>query len=94
MIGKQGPADPKLFTYVRYNAELKPEWLGRHGLGHVDPRDVQRLDSTGHMDQLQEVGRKVTLQVRREHFDGFLTRAEAPAGRRCGSCLHSSRTSS
>jgi uncharacterized protein len=59
MIDKRGPADPKLFTYLRYNAELTAEWLGRHGLGHINPRDVQRLDSTSHMAELQQVGRKV-----------------------------------
>lgn len=52
MISKQRPVDRRLFTYVRYNAELPSEWLGRHGLGHIDPRDVQRLDSTSHMDEL------------------------------------------
>jgi patatin-like phospholipase/acyl hydrolase len=77
LINKQGPADPKLFSYVRYNAELTAEWLGGHGLGHIDPRDVQRLDSTSHMSELQEVGRKVALQVRPKHFDGFLRTAGA-----------------
>jgi hypothetical protein len=71
MIGKQGPAVPKLFTYVRYNAELTNEWLGEHGLGHIEPRHVQALDSTRHMDELQEVGEKVATQVKAEHFDGF-----------------------
>lgn len=78
MIGKGGPADPKLFTYVRYNAELSEKWLRGHGLGHIDPRDVQPLDSTSHMDELQQVGRKVAQQVRPEHFDGFLRTAAAP----------------
>ncbi|TFD37804.1 patatin [Cryobacterium sp. TMT1-19] len=77
LIDKRGPADPKLFTYVRYDAELSAEWLGGHSLGHIDPRDVQRLDSTSHMDELQRVGRKVAQQVRREHFDGFLRTAPA-----------------
>jgi len=77
MIGSAGPVLPKLFTYVRYNAELTSEWLGRHGLDHIDPRNVQQLDSTHHMDQLQEVGRKVALQVRPEHFDGFQRTADA-----------------
>jgi hypothetical protein len=80
MIGKQGPVDPKLFTYIRYNAELTSEWLGAHGLGHIQPRDVQRLDSTSHVDDLQEVGRKVALQVQPQHFDGFLRTAGAAGG--------------
>lgn len=77
MIGKRGPVDPKLFTYVRYNAELTTDWLGAHALGHINPRDVQRLDSTSHMVELQEVGRKVSQQVRPEHFDGFVRTAGA-----------------
>jgi hypothetical protein len=82
LIGRHGPVDPKLFTYVRYNAELTGEWLGRHGLGHIDPRDVQRLDSTSHMDALAEVGRNVALQVRPEHFDGFVRFRADRSGRR------------
>jgi uncharacterized protein len=72
MIGKAGPADPKLFTYVRYNAELTAEWLGEHGLGHIEPRHVQALDSTRHMHELREVGRQVAKQVKPEHFAGFV----------------------
>ena len=68
LIGARGPTDEKLFTYVRYNAELTADWLGRHGLGHIQPRDVQKLDSTDHMAALQEVGRKTALQVKPEHF--------------------------
>jgi patatin-like phospholipase/acyl hydrolase len=71
LIGKQGPALPKLFTYVRYNAELTSDWLGRHGLGKIEPRDVQKLDSTNFMDELAEVGKKVAVQVKPEHFADF-----------------------
>jgi patatin-like phospholipase/acyl hydrolase len=71
LIGARGPADPKLFSYVRYNAELTDRWLGEHGLGHIDPRNVQRLDSTRHMDALQQVGEEVAKQVKPEHFAGF-----------------------
>jgi hypothetical protein len=61
---------PKLFKYVRDNAELTSDWLGRHGLGKIEPRDVQKLDSTNFMDELAQVGEKVALQVRPEHL-GF-----------------------
>ena len=67
----RGPVDPKLFTYVRYNAELTRTWLDAHSLNHIEPRHVQRLDSTQHMDKLQEVGVTVAQQVRAEHFEGF-----------------------
>ncbi|MGZ6613113.1 MAG: patatin-like phospholipase family protein [Solirubrobacteraceae bacterium] len=72
LIGSRGPADPKLFTYLRYNAELSREWLKNHDLGGINPRDVQRMDSTEHMDELQHVGRKAAADVKPQHFDGFV----------------------
>jgi len=71
LIGTRGPVEPKLFTYLRYNAELTAEWLGQNGLGHVRPKDVQALDRTDHLAQLQEVGRQVATQVLPVHFAGF-----------------------
>jgi hypothetical protein len=71
LVDVRGPADPKLFSYVRYNAELTQDWLVGQGLSHVRPRDVQPLDSTEHMAELQEVGRAVARQVVPEHFAGF-----------------------
>lgn len=72
LVGTKGPVDPKLFTYVRYNAELSRAWLDKNYLYDVVAKDVQRLDSTKHMDDLQRVGRRVAAQVAAEHFDGFL----------------------
>jgi uncharacterized protein len=71
MIGKRGPA-AKLFTYVRYNAELTEEGLASLGIDDVEPRDVQQLDSVQHVSKLQRVGRAVAKQkVLAEHFAGF-----------------------
>src|SRR4051795_1449426 len=73
MIDAKGPADPKLFTYVRYNAELTAEGLESLGITDVEPRDVQQLDSVAHVKDLQRVGRAVaTRNVRAQHFEGFL----------------------
>jgi hypothetical protein len=72
LIGAGGPADPKLFTYLRYNAELSEQWLGERGLGHIEARDVQRMDSTRHMKELQEVGRSIGADVSDAHFEGFV----------------------
>jgi uncharacterized protein len=71
LIGARGPADPKLFSYLRYNAELSASWLASRGLGHIEPRDVQRLDSTAHMPELQAIGRSVAAEITAAHFDGF-----------------------
>jgi len=75
LIGAQGPVSPKLFTYLRYNAELTADWLAGHGLGHIEARHVQALDSTKYLRELQLVGRKVAQQVHAQHFDGFSTAA-------------------
>ena len=68
----RGPVNPKLFTYLRYNAELSAEGLGSLGLSDIRPRDVQRLDSVEHVHELQRVGQAVAAKVRPEHFQGFL----------------------
>lgn len=74
MIGKAGPGQ-KLFTYARYNAELTQGGLAALGLGDIDPKNVQMLDSVAHKGDLQRVGRAVAEQkVRDEHFAGFLQR--------------------
>jgi hypothetical protein len=67
-----GPIEPKLFTYLRYNAELTRNGLERLGLNDIKPRNVQRLDSVNHIADLQRVGQAVARQVRREDFRDFL----------------------
>ncbi len=62
----------KLFTYVRYNAELSEAGLKNLGLPEIEPEDVQQLDSTEHIKELQEVGKAVAKQVQPEHFKGFV----------------------
>ncbi|HUQ32757.1 MAG TPA: patatin-like phospholipase family protein [Pyrinomonadaceae bacterium] len=68
----QGPVNPKLFTYMRYNADLSREGLDALGLPGIEPRNVQQMDSVAHIPELQEVGRAVAKQVNIEHFNGFL----------------------
>lgn len=73
MICQSGPVDPKLFTYVRYNAELSRAGLDAIGLSQIKPEDVQKLDSIQHITELQEVGRKLAgLNVKAEHFEDFV----------------------
>lgn len=72
MIGRKGPG-PKLFTYVRYNAELTREGLDKLGLGDIRPKDVQKLDSVDYIEDLRRVGRAVAeKKVGKEHFKRFL----------------------
>ena len=72
MIGTRGPVQPRLFTYLRYNAELTRHGLDGLGLLGVEPKNVQQLDSIEYIADLQAVGsamadRKVSL----DHFAGF-----------------------
>ena len=68
-----GPVQPKLFTYVRYNAELTGAGLTALGLPRMVPEHVQEMDSVDHILELQQVGRAVAeKKVNRAHFAGFL----------------------
>lgn len=73
MIGQKGPVMPKLFTYLRYNAELSREGLDSLGLTNIKPENVQQLDSVEHIAELQRVGQAVVQKkVRPEHFAAFV----------------------
>ena len=68
----QGPVMPKLFTYMRYNAELSRAGLDKLGLPQIQPGNVQQMDSVEHIDDLREVGRAVAKDVDIDHFAGFV----------------------
>jgi len=70
-IGK-GPVSPKLFTYMRYTADLSRKGLNDLGLPEITPENVQQLDSTDHIGEIQKVGRAVAKEVNIAHFEGFL----------------------
>jgi hypothetical protein len=59
MIGKKGPAAKKLFTYMRYNAELTENGLNALGLSGIVPENVQKLDSLEYIGDLQGLVRLV-----------------------------------
>jgi hypothetical protein len=72
MKGAKGPADSKLFTYMRFNVELSEEALGQLGLGGIRPEDVQALDSIDHMSELRQIGQAVAqAQMKAHHFACF-----------------------
>ena len=73
LIGKQGPVEPKLFTYLRYNAELTFKGLAELGLPHIRPEEVQKIDSVENIDDLQRIGRTVAQKkVKIQDFAAFL----------------------
>jgi uncharacterized protein len=52
MIGKKGAVSPKLFTYMRYNAELTDEGLAALGLSDITPPLLVECGrDLGHRDQ-------------------------------------------
>jgi patatin-like phospholipase/acyl hydrolase len=73
LIGKQGPVNPKLFTYLRYNAELTSQGLAALGLADIQPEEVQEIDSIKHTRDLQRIGQAVAeQQVNIGDFSAFL----------------------
>jgi len=75
LIGAVGPLQQgqKLFTYLRYNAELTREGLDALGCRDIEPETVQQMDSIDGIPELRTVGKKVAeTKVLERHFDGFL----------------------
>ena len=72
LIGQGGPVRSKLFTYMRYNAELTRGGLDVLGLNDMDPTAVQKLDAVENIPELQRVGKAVASKVNPEHFSGFI----------------------
>ncbi len=69
-----GPLSPpqKLFTYVRYNADLSAGGLADLGCDHVSPVFVHKLDAIEGFQQLREIGRAFAERhVEAEHFSLF-----------------------
>ena len=74
LIGEKslGAVSDKLFTYLRYSADIGQRGLAALDLGHLDPVKVQRMDSTEGLGDLREVGRAIAgRKVRAEHFARF-----------------------
>ncbi len=82
----QGIRDvPKLFTYVRYNADLSREGIDAlaadidahdralaQALRATTPAHVQQMDSVDHIEEMQQVGRAVgATRVKPSHFASF-----------------------
>ena len=73
LIGAAGPAGQKLFTYLRYNAELTPEGLAALDLSDIIPKNVQKLDSVEYIADLQRIGQAVAAKkLKIDHFRSFL----------------------
>ena len=74
LVGSAGPLEShqKLFTYLRYNAELTREGLDALGCRDIKPETVQQMDSIDGIPELRTVGKKVAeSKVLERHFEGF-----------------------
>ncbi len=72
MRGQGIPNTSKLFTYMRYNAELTKNGLSDLGLPSIQPEHVQSLDSVDYIAEMQEVGKAIAkTEVQKEQFAGF-----------------------
>ena len=77
VIGQGIKDAPKLFTYLRYNAELSREGLDALGLPEIKPADVQQMDSFAHIGDMQKVGQAVAARrISGRHFEGFAPTAK------------------
>jgi patatin-like phospholipase/acyl hydrolase len=73
LIGSTGPMLPgnKLFTYMRYDAELTREGLDALGCKTIDPDKVKKLDSVGGICDLKTVGNALADKIDPAHFKSF-----------------------
>jgi uncharacterized protein len=66
-----GPVDPKLFTYLRYDADLSAAGLEQLGFRGTRAAAIRKLDSTSHLHDLGTVGQAAARKVQAGHFAGF-----------------------
>jgi predicted acylesterase/phospholipase RssA len=60
------------FLYARYNAALSSEGLKSLGLGHINPKHVEKLNSVEFIDELMEIGTRVAEDINLDHFSTFM----------------------
>lgn len=76
--GPDGPV-PKLFSYVRYEADLSREGLDQLGLTDISAERIQRLDGVENIADLQRIGKAVAdRDVRADIFARFLPENSTP----------------
>ncbi len=62
----------RAFLYARYNADLSRDGLDKLGLQHIEPAEVQKMDSVEFINELLEVGRTASKQVDLSAFGALL----------------------
>ncbi len=73
MIDSVGPLEQKLFTYLRYDAELTKKGLTKLGLSNIDIAEVQKIDSVDSVKDLYGIGKAIADNyLKPEHFERFV----------------------
>jgi uncharacterized protein len=73
MQGRGIRGSQKLFSYVRYNAELSRAGLDWLGLSNVDPTHVHPMDAVEFLDEVQQIGIALAeRKVKPQHFAQFI----------------------
>lgn len=65
------PSDAKLFTYLRYNAELTRAGIDALGCRNIVPEHVQQMDAVDAVPDLRVVGQAVAKKVDVTQFSRF-----------------------
>jgi uncharacterized protein len=74
LMPSTGPLEKgqKLFTYLRYNAELTRDGLDALGCNDIAPEAVQKFDAVESIGDLRKVGGAIALRkVKPDHFSRF-----------------------
>ena len=68
---QSGLINPKLFTYLRYDADLSTEGIEKLGQRSIRAADIWKIDSCTHIEELKLIGRAASAKVKGEHFADF-----------------------
>jgi patatin-like phospholipase len=66
------PGGTKLFTYLRFDADVSRAGLDALGLPRVEAEHVQLMDSVDYIAEIRQVGVALGSLVTPEHFAGFV----------------------
>lgn len=66
------PGGQKLFSYLRFDADVSRAGLDELGLPGVEPEHVQLMDSVEFIPEIRQVGTALGARVKAEHFAGFV----------------------
>ena len=72
LVGGAGLLADPLFSYVRYDAETRPDSLQALGVGHLSAESLDRLDGVEFIEEMCEFGRAIATRVDPAHFAGFV----------------------